>query len=105
LLRAGVPGVWNVRSDQLASVCQRYGVRILSLFGSATRPDFRPDSDVDLMVEFAPESAPGLFGMIEFRGELARLFGRSIDLVTPEVLRNPYRRATIVPSLERLYVA
>jgi uncharacterized protein len=95
----------TVKSDLLAATCRRYGVRILSLFGSATRPDFRPDSDVDLLVEFDQESMPGLFRMVELKEELERLLGRRVDLVTPEVLRNPYRRASIVPSLERLYVA
>jgi hypothetical protein len=95
----------HVNPDLLAATCQRYGVRVLSLFGSATRSDFRPDSDVDLLVEFDRESMPGLFGMVELKEELERLFGRAVDLATPEILRNPYRRAAIIPSLERLYVA
>lgn len=93
------------RPEQLAAICRRYGVRVLSLFGSATRTDFRSDSDVDLLVEFDPDNVPGLFGMIGLKEELERLFGRRVDLVTREILRNPYRRATIVPSLEELYVA
>lgn len=91
--------------EELASVCRRYGVRALFVFGSATREDFGPQSDVDLMVEFDPESAPGLFAMVEFKEELERVFGREVDLVTPEILRNPFRRAHIVPDLERLYAA
>lgn len=91
--------------EQLASTCQRHGVRVLSLFGSATGPDFRPDSDVDLLVEFDREKAPGLFGMAELQNELEHLFGRTVDLVTPAILQNPFRRATIIPSLQRLYVA
>jgi uncharacterized protein len=95
----------HIKPDLLAAICRRYGVRILSLFGFATRPDFRPGSDVDLLIEFEHESVPGLFRMAELKEELERPFGRPIDLATPEILRNPCRRATIVPSLERLYVA
>jgi uncharacterized protein len=75
------------------------------VFGSATRPDFRPDSDVDLLVEFDPENTPSLFRMVELKDALEQLFGRAIDLATLEILRNPYRRATILKDLERLYVA
>jgi uncharacterized protein len=95
----------HIKPDLLAATCRRYGVRILSLFGSATRPDFRPDSDVDLLVEFEGGSIPSLFRMAELKEDLERLFGRPVDLATPEILRNPYRRAAIIPSLERLYVA
>ena len=78
--------------ESLAAICRRYDVRVLSLFGSAGRSDFRPDSDVDLLVEFEAVKMPGLLRMAELRDELERLFGRNVDLSTSEILRNPYRR-------------
>ena len=94
----------QISRERLADVCRRFGVRALSVFGSATRSDFRPDSDVDLLVEFDPENTPSLFRTVELKEELERLFGRQVDISTPEILRNPYRRATILRNLERLYV-
>ena len=91
--------------DALSATCRRYGVRVLSVFGSATRADFRPDSDVDVLVEFEPREAPGLFHLVEMKEELESIFGRPVDLATPEILRNPYRRQAIVWDLERLYAA
>lgn len=91
--------------EALAATCRRYGVKTLRLFGSATRADFRPDSDVDVMVEFDSESGPGLFRMVEMRDELEGIFGHPVDLATPEILRNPYRRQAIEHDLERIYAA
>jgi predicted nucleotidyltransferase len=59
-------------------------VRTLSLFGSATGPDFRPDSDVDLLVEFDLERVPGLLGLMDLKEELERLIGRTVDVVAHE---------------------
>lgn len=90
----------------LTGLCRRHHVRRLSLFGSAVREDFRPDSDVDLLVEFEPGTSPGLGGMSELREELSALFGgRKIDLATPAILRNPHRRSSIERDLETVYEA
>lgn len=83
--------------------CRRRGVRELALFGSATRDDFGPESDIDVFIDFAPDSKATLFDLVDMREELQRIFGRVVDLVTPEVLRNPYRRRTILRDKETLY--
>ncbi len=76
------------------------------MFGSVTREDFRPDSDVDFLVEFEESANIGLFEMVEMQDELSTLLDqRSVDLVTPSVLNNPYRRRTILRNLERVYGA
>ena len=76
------------------------------MFGSVTREDFRPDSDVDFLVEFEENANIGLFEMVEMQDELSTLLDqRSVDLVTPSVLNNPYRRRTILRNLERVYGA
>ncbi len=92
------------QAPQLPEVCQRFGVRRLALFGSALRPDFRADSDLDFLVEFGPmppeERAKAYFGLLE---ELEQLFGRPIDLVEAGAVRNPYVRRTIEQNQQTVY--
>jgi predicted nucleotidyltransferase len=90
----------------LAAICRKYGVKKLSLFGSGARNELRPDSDIDLMVEFKPTSKTSSFDMVDMQEELSKLFGnRPVQLTSPEILRNPYRRRTILPDLRKLYEA
>jgi predicted nucleotidyltransferase len=88
----------------LAAVCRRYGIRKMSLFGSAARNELRPDSDVDLLVEFKPTSKTTLFDYVDMQEDLSPLFGnRPVQIASPEILKNPYRRRTILPDLRILY--
>jgi len=90
----------------LARICRKYGVMKLSLFGSAARNELRPDSDVDLMVEFKPTSTSTLFDLVRMQEELSPIFGnRKVETTSPEILRNPYRRRTIEKDLRTLYAA
>lgn len=77
----------------------------LSFFGSVMRDDFRPDSDVDVLVTFEPEADWSLFDLVTMREELAALLGRPVDLVEEAALRNPYRRSAIQSSKHVLYAA
>ena len=96
----------TVHRASLARLCRKYGVRKLSLFGSAARKTMDSKSDVDLLVEFAPESRASLFDFPAMQRDFSELFGhRRVDLVPPEVLKNPYRRKTILPDLQTLYEA
>ncbi len=100
---AGSAGL-NVPARKLAAVCRRYGVKKLSLFGSAARGELTPGSDVDLMVEFKPESRVSLWDFPKLQEEFSALFGhRRVELVPPEVMKNPFRRKTILPDLRVLY--
>ncbi|MBN1200325.1 MAG: nucleotidyltransferase family protein [Anaerolineae bacterium] len=73
--------------DQIAAFCERHHIRRLLLFGSVLRADFRPDSDVDVLVEFEPGHVPGFFGLCAMQEELTDLFGqRPVDLITPKFL-------------------
>jgi predicted nucleotidyltransferase len=83
--------------------CRRHHIRRLSLFGSVLRDDFRPDSDVDVLVEFETGYVPGLafFGMEE---ELSEILGRKVDLNTPNFL-SPYFRNEVLRAAEDQYVA
>ena len=88
--------------DGIADFCRRHHIRRLSLFGSVLREDFGPESDVDVLVEFAPGHTPGLafFSMEE---ELSRIIGRKVDLNTSGFL-SPYLRNRIERESEVQYV-
>lgn len=90
--------------DALAAFCRKHRIKRLSLFGSATRDDFRPESDVDVLLEFAEDSRASLFDLVELQDELSTLFaGRTVDVATPSILQNPFRRRTVTRDLETLY--
>ena len=91
---------------EIAALCRRYGVKKLGLFGSAARGELTPESDVDLMVEFGPASKVSLWDMPKLQGEFSALFGgRRVDLVPPGVMKNPFRRKSILADLRVLYEA
>jgi hypothetical protein len=87
----------------LADFCRRHHVRKLSLFGSVLRRDYRPDSDVDVLVEFEPGHVPGL-AFFAMQRELSEIFGRKVDLNTPADLSRYYRDAVLADA-EVLYDA
>ncbi len=104
--RAADKQALRIPRAKLAALCRKYGIRKLSLFGSAARNELTPESDIDLMVEFEPEKAPSLWSAPEMEGALSELFGkRRIELAPPGILRNPYRRKSILPDLRVLYEA
>jgi predicted nucleotidyltransferase len=77
--------------EQLAAFCKRNHIRWLALFGSVLRDDFRPDSDVDVLVEFEPGHVPG-YAFIGMQEELSQILGnRRVDLVTPKFLSKYFR--------------
>jgi predicted nucleotidyltransferase len=90
----------------IASLCRRFGVRRLSVFGSAVAGQFDPArSDVDFLVEFE-EGAPGLFdAYFGLKESLEQLLGRPVDLVMPKALENPYFAASVERSRRELYAA
>ncbi len=94
----------TISREELAAFCQRWGIKELSLFGSAARGELRPDSDVDFMIEFDEDAHVG-YSYIQVRDELAKMVGRPIDLTSREILRNPFRRASIERDLTVLYAA
>ena len=72
-------------------------IRRIALFGSVLRPDFRPDSDVDILVEFEPDHVPGL-AFFSMQRELSGLLGRTVDLNTPTALNRYYRDAVLAEA-------
>ena len=95
----------TVSDDRIAGFCRRWKITEMSLFGSVVREDFRPDSDVDVLVSFEAGAGLSLFDFVTLREELATLIGRPVDLVEEAGLRNPYRRAAILKSKQVLYAA
>lgn len=94
----------NIAMDALEALCRRYQVRELSIFGSALRDEFRPDSDIDLLVQFEPEAQIGFLAFAGLQEELAELFGRKVDLVPKDGLK-PFIRDSVLSSSRVLYHA
>jgi uncharacterized protein len=94
----------EIPPDRLAQLCRRYGVRELSLFGSALRQDFGPDSDVDVLVEFDPSAQVGFLTLSKMRRELSALVGRRVDLVPKRGLKESIRQA-VLDSARVIYAA
>ncbi len=92
-------------ANALAAFCRKWRIRELSLFGSALRDDFRPDSDLDFLVSFEPETHLTIDTLLEMKEELEAQFGRPVDLVEKEALRNPWRRYEILRTHEVIYAA
>jgi predicted nucleotidyltransferase len=92
----------NIDEQTIAAFCRRHGVVRLSLFGSALRDDFGPQSDVDLLVEFKPGQRISLFDMGGMAMELQGLVGREVDLRTPEDL-STYFRDDVLRNMRPLY--
>jgi len=90
---------------KIAAFCERWGVTEFSLFGSVLRGDFRPGSDIDVMLVIKPDAPIGLFELIDMKWELEALFKRKVDLVEKEGIRNPYRRREILRTAKVIYAA
>jgi predicted nucleotidyltransferase len=90
--------------EEVKSFCRRWEVRELALFGSVLRDDFRSDSDVDVLVTFQDGAGWSLLDIVSMKDELGRIFGREIDIVEKDAVRNPFMRQSILSS-EVLYAA
>jgi predicted nucleotidyltransferase len=94
----------KIDREQVTAFCRRHHVRKLSLFGSVLREDFRPDSDVDVLVEFEPDYRIGFLGMAGMEIELSGILGRKVDLRTPAELSR-YFREEVMASAEVAFAA
>ena len=94
-----------IPKGRIRDFCRKCKIAELSLFGSVIREDFRPDSDVDVMVTFAKEAQWSLYDWVDMIGELREIFGRDVDLLSSQSIRNPFRRHEILKTRETLYAA
>ncbi len=91
--------------DKIAEFCNRWKVIELALFGSVLREDFRPDSDIDVLVTFADDAHWSLYDWLDMIEELKTMLGREVDLLSKKGLRNPFRRQEILSTREVIYAA
>lgn len=83
---------------EVSAFCRTHHIRKLALFGSVLRDDFRPDSDVDILVEFEPGWTPGILKIAGMELELSALLGRKVDLRTPAELSRYFRDEVVRES-------
>lgn len=87
---------------ELVEFCRRHSIRKLSVFGSALRDEFGPDSDIDMLVEFEPDARISFFDMVTMEMELTDMAGRQVDLRTPQELSR-YFRQKVLDTAQVLY--
>ena len=93
----------SIDHGKIEEFCQRWKITELALFGSILRDDFRPDSDVDVLVTFDPDAQWSLFDLVQMQEELGEMLGRKVDLVEKKGLRNPFRRHNILKTRQVVY--
>ena len=91
----------TIPDEPVADLCRRHHVRRLALFGSVLRGELRPDSDLDVLVDFEEGHTPG-FAFFDIEAELSRILGRSVDLNTPQFL-NPTIRQRVEAEAEAVF--
>jgi len=96
----------SIPMDKIDQFCQKWSIVELSLFGSVIRDDFRPDSDIDILVKFADHAKITLFDLTDIKDELTKIFARKIDLISKkgiEASRNYLRKTRIINSAKVIY--
>jgi predicted nucleotidyltransferase len=92
----------NIPRKRIEAFCKKHHICKFSVFGSALRQDFRPDSDIDILVEFHQDYTPGLITLAGIEIELSNILGRKVDLRTPQDLSR-YFRQEVIESAEIQY--
>ena len=95
----------NIPMNKIRDFCLRWKIVEFALIGSVLRDDFRPDSDIDVLLSFEADAGWSLYDIVDMKDELKAMFGREIDLVEKEAIRNPYRRRVMLTDKEVLYAA
>ncbi|MHB9131662.1 MAG: nucleotidyltransferase family protein [Armatimonadota bacterium] len=94
----------QINRDEIIVFCRKYHIQKLALFGSVLRDDFRPDSDVDVLIEFDPAHIPGLIALMNMQLEFSAIIGREADFRAPGDLHRSFRD-TVIADAEVLYAA
>jgi predicted nucleotidyltransferase len=90
---------------KIEAFCRRWKIKEFALFGSVLREDFHPDSDIDVLVSFEADGGFTFDNRVEMLDELTEIFGREVDLVEKDKIRNPFRRYEILTTKEVVYAA
>ncbi|HLL47125.1 MAG TPA: nucleotidyltransferase domain-containing protein [Longimicrobiaceae bacterium] len=95
----------EVPVERIEAFCRKWKIREFALFGSVLRDDFRPDSDVDVLVTFDEGARYSLFDLGDMNMELEAMFGRRVDLVQKDRIENPFRRRHILANHKVVFAA
>ena len=95
----------EIPMEKIETFCRKWQVKEFSLFGSVLRDDFRPDSDVDVLLVLEEEAPWSLYDWVDMIDELKEMFRRDVDLVEKSAIRNPFRRHNILKNHEVIYAA
>ena len=101
-----INGKLEIPDETIDAFCRRWKITQIELFGSALREDFGPDSDIDVLVTFEEDAGWGLYEFVDMQDELAKIFGRPVDLIERagiEQSRNYIRRRSILSSARTVY--
>jgi predicted nucleotidyltransferase len=96
---------FRIPRKRISEFCRRWGVVEFSLFGSALRADFHPDSDVDVLVTFSKEAEISLFDLVQMKLDLEKMFHRPVDIIEKDALENPFRKQEILRTAQVVYAA
>ena len=96
---------FTIPQKEVAAFCKRWSVTEFSLFGSVLREDFRPDSDVDVLVTFSKDAQISLFDLVQMKLDLEKTFRRPVDIIEKDALENPFRKREILRTAQVIYVA
>ncbi|MBL8097952.1 MAG: nucleotidyltransferase family protein [Anaerolineales bacterium] len=88
---------------KIAEFSRRWKVTEFSLFGSVLRDDFRADSDIDVLVTFAPDAEISLFDLVQMKLDLEKIFKRKVDVIEKDALENPFRKREILKTAQVVY--
>src|SRR3972149_3884125 len=94
---------FRIPRKKISEFCRRWEVVEFSLFGSALRADFRPDSDVDVLVTFSKEAEISLFDLVQMKLDLEKIFHRNVDIIEKDALENPFRKREILRTAQVIY--
>ncbi|MEL7353968.1 MAG: nucleotidyltransferase family protein [Cyanobacteria bacterium P01_A01_bin.116] len=104
-LESSIAARLQASPSQIAEFCDRWKITEMWLFGSVLREDFRPDSDIDFLVTFAPSPGWSLFDLMDMEEELKSMCERDVDIANKKGLKNPYRRREILGTCRSIYSA
>ena len=100
-----MPSHIPIQTEAIATFCKRWGIAEFSLFGSVLRDDFGPDSDVDVLISFHPDTDWDYWNWPDMLDDLKAIFGRRVDMVVEQALRNRFRRERILSEREVVHAA